>query len=176
MILLIALAPVMAGCDDHKTDDTAKRAGPIGASSAPAPPTASPEASKLHTDVAGLRSYVKLPEGVTHARWILRTRGDGVLGPSDYSVTAYVELTPAGWSQLACEAGAPAAPHSLLLDASDARSLLPGDVVVPLSPMQGELKVPSIPLPGGCVQPTSVLKVRTADRIGNGIWIDAHTM
>ncbi len=175
-ILLVALSPVMAGCDDHKTDDAASHARPIDASSAIAPATATPEASKLHTDVAGLRTYLKLPEGVTHARWILRTRGDGVLGPSDYSVTAYVELSPAAWSQLACDAGAPAAPHSLLLDAPEARSLLPGDVVVSLSPMQGEFKVPSIPLPGGCVQPASVLNVRTADRIGNGIWIDAHTM
>jgi hypothetical protein len=173
-ILLVALPWAMAGCDEHKTDDAAPRAAPIGQASARAPATASPEAPKVHTDVAGLRSYVKLPEGVAHARWILRTRGDGVLGPSDYSVTAYVELNPAGWSQLACDAGAPAAPHSLLLDAPEARSLLPGDLVVTLSPMQGEFKVPSIPLPG-CLQPVSVLDIRTVDRIGNGIWIDAYT-
>lgn len=132
--------------------------------------------SKVHTDIEGLRQYVELPQGVTHVRWISRRRGDGVLGPSDYSLTAFVEMTPAGWSELACDGGAPAAPRSLLLNAADVRALLPGNIVVSLSPMMDEFRVPSISLPAGCVRSASVLNIRSVDRIGNGIWISAYTM
>ena len=52
----------------------------------------------------------------------------------------------------------------------------PADIVVPLSSTLDEFKVPSIPLPAGCVRSASVLNIRSVDRIGNGIWIDAYTM
>jgi hypothetical protein len=170
LLLLLALS-----CDARKPDSAARGAHD---DAAPPPPAAraTAESSKIHTDVEGLRHYVKLPDGVTHARWISRTRGDGVLGPSDYSVTAFVELSPAGWSGLACDGGAPAAARSRLLDAVDARALLPANIVVSLPSTLGEFTVQSAPLPSGCIQSASVLNIRSADRIGNGIWIDAYTM
>ena len=174
LVLLAALA-----CNAHKTDESASPGSRADAAPPPPPPAVSTTADRrqLHTDMEGLRHYIKLPEGVTHARWLSRTRGDGVLGPSDYSVTAFVELSPAGWNELACDAGgAPAAPHSVVLDAADARALLPGNIVVSLSLILGEFKVPSIPLPAGCIQSASVLKIRSLDRIGSGIWVDAYTM
>ncbi len=172
--LLLPLAAL--ACDAHKTG-SAPGGSREDAASPPAPAvSATAERAKVHTDIEGLRRYIKLPDEVTHARWISRTRGDGVLGPSDYSVTAFVELGPAGWKELACDGGAPAAHRSLLLDAADARTLLPGDLVVSLSPTLGEFKVPSVPLPGGCIQSASVLNIRSVDRIGDGLWIDAYTM
>jgi hypothetical protein len=171
--LLFPLAAL--ACDARKTEESASRGSREDASAWPPPVDTTAELPKVHTDIEGLRHYVELPEGVSHVRWISRTRGDGVLGPSDYSLRAFVEMSPAGWNELACDGGAPAAPRSLLLNAADARALLPGNIVVPLSPMLDEFKVPSIPLPAGCVRSASVLNIRSVDRIGNGIWIDAYT-
>lgn len=148
------------------------------ASSSRPPATAAPaQASPVRSEVEGLRQRIHLPEGVTHCRWVTQARGDGVLGPADYALTAFVELSPAGWSEISCDGAAPEAPTKIEVDAAEARSLLPGHIVVSLAPAKGgTLLVPILPLAEGCVVSASVFHIGSVGRVGNGLWIEAFTM
>jgi hypothetical protein len=175
--LLLTLSAI--ACTTQRGDESKSPKGDettSGGSRVAAPSSATEEVSKVHTDVEELRQSIHLPAGVTHARWIVRRKGDGVLGPGDYSMTAYVELSPAGWTQLACDGGAPGEPHSQLIDADLARALLPANTVVSLSLLQGQFRVPTVPMPSACVPSASTLHIGSVDRIGDGLWIHAFTM
>lgn len=159
-----------AACTFHKGDDGAREdAAPPRPPATVAPGPASPGLS-VHSDIGGLRHYIELPEGVTHCRWITRAKGDGVLGPSDYVLTAFVELSPAGWNELSCDGGPREAAHKMDVDATEARSLLPGNAVVSLATTAGgRLLVPSTPLAAGCIRSALVLNVRSVNRVGDGL-------
>jgi hypothetical protein len=172
-LLLVLLVGCDDGCNDHKAQESPARS--LSPDASPAP-VARDVISKVHTDVGELRQSLKLPAGVTHARWVTRRRGDGVLGPSDYALTAYVDLSPDGWKQLTCDAGAPGATGPKLIDAEVALQLLPASIVVPLSQVQGQFKVPTVSMQPGCIESASVLRIGSVDRIGDGLWIEAHTM
>ncbi len=170
-------ALLAAACTFHKGEDAAHE---DASSSRPPAIVDAALASPVHgvrTDVEGLRHYIQLPEGVTHCRWVTQAKGDGVLGPSDYNLTAFVELSPAGWNEVSCDGGASEAPRRMEVDAAEARSLLPGNIVVSLAPTtSGKLLVPSTPLAAGCIHTASVLNVSSVNRVGNGLWIAAYTM
>jgi hypothetical protein len=185
---LLAVAAVGPGCDRRSRQgpgaDPSSEASESSerpdkrAPAASGPADAAMDAPQVHTDLAGLRHYIELPAGVTACRWIEKVRGDGILGPSDTFLTAFVELSPAGWAEVACDGGIPTeATDSLTVDPSVAGALLPVAFVSSLSRTpQGRVVVPGALLPRGCIQTASVLDVRSAHRVGAGLWIEAHTM
>jgi|HubBroStandDraft_6_1064221.scaffolds.fasta_scaffold222340_2 hypothetical protein len=175
--LCLVSALLVPACTFHKGDDETRE------DAAPSRPPATVDAAQaapvhavytVHSDVEGLRRYLQLPEGVTHCRWITQAKGDAAQGPSDSILTAFVELSPAGWNESSCDGGAPGAPRKMEVDAAEARSLLPGRVVVSLAGTAGDkLLVPSTQLAAGCVHAASALDVSSVDRVGNGLWIVA---
>jgi hypothetical protein len=150
--------------------------------SAPAPAaSAAEEAPVVHDDVEGLRAWIHLPRGVASCRWIAHTMGDGILGPSDYQVTAFVELTADGWAEVLGDAAAlaperDASPWKLHAKTEEARALLPASLVTALpAPEKGRVEVPSVPLPAESIVSASSLRVRQVWRVAGGLWISGIT-
>jgi hypothetical protein len=172
--IFFVTALLVPACTLGKSDEGGRTDAP---SSRP-PTTAVPaQVSPVHSDVEGLRQRIQLPGGVAHCRWVTRARGDGVLGPTDYTLTAFVELSPAGWNEVSCDGAAPEAPRKIEVDAAEARSLLPGHIVVSLAPAAGgKLLVPITPLAAGCVVSASGFNIGSVGRVGDGLWIEAFTM
>ena len=96
----------------------------------------------LHTDEAGLGTFIDLPPGVDGARWVLRPlspEGAGI-GPTDYEVCATVSLNPAAWSALYSTDAPPPPSAEVRLPESIASSLFPTNVLATLS-RDGQFRV-----------------------------------
>jgi hypothetical protein len=99
-------------------------------------------AETLHTDVAGLGSFVDLPRGVNDARWVFRPlspKGAGI-GPTDYEMFATVSLDPSAWGELESDGGIARNTTEVRLPESVASSFYPPNVLRTL-PRDGEFRV-----------------------------------
>lgn len=92
--------------------------------------------SEVKTDLAQLRRYLPLPQGIKSARWILRAvrpQGSSLPGPTDTLLLAYLETQPNFWAELGPAFGA-RKPVTRHLRATDARGLLPPQLLAAATP------------------------------------------
>ena len=56
--------------------------------------------SEVSTDVNELSEFINLPAKPLSVKWAYRRSGDGLLGPSDYAITAVIKLNEADFKGL----------------------------------------------------------------------------
>jgi hypothetical protein len=92
-----------------------------------------PTAPVVHTDVATVQQFVALP-GITAARWIEEPRvpvdpRTSVPGPTDYALSAYVEVDASAWPALETTLGGPTGTTTLRISERRAALLFPPSVL-----------------------------------------------
>jgi hypothetical protein len=177
----MALSSILAllGCQRSRGAATTNSESPAEPDGVPMTPFEPSGSLQVSTDIDRLRAMLQLPAGVTSCRWVEQRIGNGVLGPSDFFVTAYVELSPAGWKELEGVAGGLAvkdpAPGSTPFNARLVRALLPSRIATASAESDKTVMIPSEALPTHFIQSNSTLNVNSVRRVGDGLWIRLAT-
>ena len=141
----------------------------------------------VRTDLAGLRQYLNLPAGDYKCKWILRNLGAAnsrVPGPTDYAITAFIEIDEGAWAQLPALRLPPVEPmedlpgsraDSLLVKPELAQKLLPESALSEAQPAPGGFLV----LQGQAIAKDSLakhaLRIGRAVRLGDGLFVTLQT-
>jgi hypothetical protein len=129
------------------------------------------------SDIAALAQRVRLPVGVSAARWFVRARRPPgsrlVPGPTDTVLIAYVTLTPSGWA-----AAAPLIkqlePVTKRISVEDARALLPPATLSSLPTDGMRVELTGIPLDLSPLD-TAIYHPSAGLRIGDGFFASFYT-
>jgi hypothetical protein len=92
---------------------------------------------EIRTELSALGKLINLPPGTRAVRWAVLPRGSAGLGPSDYTLHAYIELDDTGLKVFEQQGGNPSAASTLWMPEEVARLLLPPQLHPSATPVNG---------------------------------------
>jgi hypothetical protein len=135
---------------------------------------------EVREDLGRLRKYVDLPPGNHRCRWtigpVVATSSRFAVGPSDYSISAFVQLEADAWAALGVDTAPDATGHHKLVAVHLAQALLP-PAHLP-SKQSGDanyVKLAGVPFGPALSWGRMPYRVSSAFRLGDGLWLGLET-